>query len=187
VTIKPTYCKLEPGGEECGCEAAAPTGVRDGCSGTIHECMALGNEENFGGFPHVPEARTEGELEERVRELEEELEGLKTDLEDETRELEVPFVSHASPQGHDRPGGLFADAVAEKVVGADGYLVGLSFFRDRDEAVAQATAEAFRGWYDDPGADNRIRIDDLWVSADHALDWIRRNRHVVRSVLGVLA
>jgi hypothetical protein len=76
----------------------------------------------------------------------------------------------------------FSDEVEARVEKADGYLVGLTFFRDRDEAVAHASVEAFEKWYNK----NRISFVDRPRAID-VLGWLRENRHVVRSILSVLA
>jgi len=77
---------------------------------------------------------------------------------------------------------VFSDEVEARIEKADGYLVGLTFFRDRDEAVAHASVEAFKKWY----SKNRISFVDK-PRADDVLGWLRENRHVVRSILSTLA
>jgi hypothetical protein len=85
-----------------------------------------------------------------------------------------------------RPAGVLSEAVAGKVEMVEGYLVGLVFFKDREEAVAHATAEAFKEWYTDHPV-SLLGADGGRPGAEAVLEWLRENRHAVRQVLGVLA
>jgi len=173
----PNKCRWEPGSKECGCATAPYDNMLPSCSGTYGECVGYGNEQNFGGFPRMPEAQDFPQVRTVIARAAEALE--RGDFVVLDLGAEDPVFHVDDPTDH-----ILNGWNEELVTPVTAFEVDGEIYQTLEEAQVVAAKSAFIEWYEQ-GADNVLygRYEGSRIDGDKMLEWIEENAPVLLKLL----